>query len=78
VSYDDVVGRVTVEETVSHAYPEESGLKITYMLHGTGVGSGQVWKEERLFATREEAAEFCDRTNRPVLTDECEMLPEVK
>ena len=31
------------------------------MLKETGVGSGTVWHEHRLFATEEEAQEFCDK-----------------
>lgn len=31
------------------------------MLEETGVGSGAVWREERLFPTKEEANEFCEK-----------------
>ena len=31
------------------------------MLEETGVGSGTCWREERLFATEEEANEFCEK-----------------
>lgn len=39
----------------------ESGIR--YMVDTTGVGSGNVWKEEELFATREEADAFCAKSN---------------
>ena len=31
------------------------------MLKETGIGSGTIWREERLFATEEEANEFCEK-----------------
>lgn len=53
------IGRVSTEEYAKKYYSYES--KITYMLEETGVGSGRVWKEERLFATEDEAKEFCEK-----------------
>lgn len=36
---------------------------VEYMLVGSGVGSGRVWREHDLRATREEAQAECDRRN---------------
>ena len=35
----------------------------SYMLDTTGIGSGALWPEDRLFATREEAEAECARRN---------------
>ena len=52
------IGKIDIQE-----YAPEYGYKseIRYMLKETGVGSGTVWKEERLFATEKEANEFCEK-----------------
>ncbi len=31
------------------------------MLEETGVGSGMLWQEDRLFATEKEASDFCEK-----------------
>lgn len=77
IAYSDaIVGRVTVEHTdeayMTYAAKGETSLKITYMLDQTGVGSGQVWPLEHLFATRLEAQCYCDERNESLLQNECE------
>lgn len=52
------IGKVQTEEYAAR-YNCES--RVTYMLKETGVGSGTVWREDRLFATEEEAKEFCEK-----------------
>ena len=52
------IGKVQIEEYAAR-YDEKS--RVTYMLKETGVGSGTIWREERLFATEEEAKEFCEK-----------------
>ena len=54
------IGRVEILE-YSPKYKGMYKSEVKYMLEQTGVGSGQVWKEERLFATEEEAKEFCEK-----------------
>ena len=56
--YEATIGKVEIQE-----YAPKYGYKseIRYMLEETGVGCGQVWKEERLFATKSEAEEFCKK-----------------
>lgn len=44
--------------------------KILYMLDSTGVKSGQVWSENELFQTREEAQSICDSRNVKLPADE--------
>ena len=44
------------------------------MLDETGVGSGRVWKEERLFATEEEADKFC-KQYRPADAADSAVVP---
>jgi Zn finger protein HypA/HybF involved in hydrogenase expression len=45
-------------------YVDRDRLKISYMLDSTGVGSGTVWEEDRLFPTLEEAQAECDKCNK--------------
>lgn len=53
-----IIGKVEIEEYApEYSYKSE----VKYMLRETGVGSGKVWKEDRLFATEEEANEFCEK-----------------
>ena len=59
IAYSEAtIGKISTEE-----YENRYGYKsnVTYMLKETGVGSGTVWNENRLFATEEEALEFCDK-----------------
>lgn len=54
----DIVGMVRAEES------EKEGIKETYMLKGTGIGSGRIWKEADLFCSRKEAENYdVDRSN---------------
>ena len=57
-----IIGLVQAEFSTSR-YNEEPALKHQYMMDSTGIGSGTVWKENRLFLTREEAQKECDRLN---------------
>ena len=57
-----VIGLVQAEFSTAR-YNEEPALKHQYMIDSTGIGSGTVWKENRLFLTREEAQKECDRLN---------------
>ena len=56
-----VIGLVQAE--FSTARDNEPALKHQYMIDSTGIGSGTVWKENRLFLTEEEAQKECDRLN---------------
>ena len=59
ISYNEAtIGKV---ETHEYAPKYEYKSVVEYMLEESGVGSGQVWKEERLFATEDEAKEFCNK-----------------
>lgn len=53
------IGKVQTEEYAKRYRSYQS--HITYMLQETGVGSGSIWREERLFATEEEAIDFCNK-----------------
>lgn len=53
------IGRIQITEYAKKYRSCKS--VITYMLQETGVGSGTLWNEERLFATEEEANEFCEK-----------------
>lgn len=69
------IGMVKTEEYAKKYRRYRSGVK--YMLDETGVGSnGALWPECKLFATEQEAQEFCDKyipdpenKMRPVLKD---------
>lgn len=52
--------RETTEYSEEYLY-EGRKNEVEYMLKETGVGSGTCWREHRLFATEEEAQEFCDK-----------------
>lgn len=58
--YEATIGKVEIQE-YAPKYRNRHKSEVRYMLEETGVGSGQVWKEERLFATEEEANEFCEK-----------------
>lgn len=58
------IGRVGVElyrETFINRGSEKN--RITYMVDETGVGSGSLWNEDDIFATKEEALEECEKRN---------------
>lgn len=72
------IGKVEIDEYApEYSYKSE----VKYMLRETGVGSGRLWKEDRLFATEEEANEFCEKyipsdyyDEKAILKDEsCEL-----
>lgn len=56
IAYRSTVGKVQV-------VIYEDRYEETYMIKATGVGSGQVWKANDLFATKQEAEEYCKRMN---------------
>lgn len=58
--YEATIGKVEIEE-YAPKYKKRYKSEIKYMLEETGVGSGAVWREDRLFATEEEANEFCEK-----------------
>jgi ribosomal protein S24E len=53
--------REITEYLAKYLYHGDYKNEVTYMLKETGVGSGTIWHEHRLFATEEEAQEFCDK-----------------
>jgi hypothetical protein len=71
------VGKIQVElQTMGF---DATGIqKNSYMIDSTGVGSGTVWSEDRLFGSKQEAQEFCDRMNGALPADEevGEPIPE--
>ena len=72
--FDTVVGKIAIEE-ISPGYwhrEDEPNPKITYMVSTTGVGSGTLWPEERIFGTEADAQNFCNSKNGPLLPDETE------
>ena len=79
ISYcEATIGKIEIEEYApEYSYKSE----VKYMLRETGVGSGRLWKEDRLFATEEEANEFCEKyipsdyyDEKAILKDEsCEL-----
>lgn len=54
------IGKINME-LYSKRYERQYKSEVRYMLRETGVGSGSLWREERLFATKAEAQEFCDK-----------------
>lgn len=66
------IGKIETREFLpKYGYQSE----INYMLKPTGVGSGQVWKEDMLFATEYEANAFC---NMYMPSDDYEKIPILK
>lgn len=57
--YGAKIGKIQTEE-YSKKY-KDCETRITYMLEETGVDSGLIWKEERLFRTEREAKDFCEK-----------------
>ena len=68
------VGKVSIEDEPDRYRKDEPNPRFTYMVNATGIGSGQVWEQECLFATEEDAQRFCDIQNKVLLPDETEML----
>lgn len=58
--YEAMIGKVQIEE-YSKEYTDKNQSRVTYMIEPTGIGSGTIWREERLFATHKEAIEFCEK-----------------
>jgi len=59
------IGRVTAQSTDERFVGESDypATHITYMLDATGIGSGTLWAETKLFASRADAQSECDRMN---------------
>lgn len=57
------IGSIEVRRVALKFQRNASPSETRYMLATTGVGSGQVWREEDLFSTDEEAQEACDERN---------------
>jgi hypothetical protein len=75
VSCHGIVGQVApvYVDTRFCDYAKEP-IQHNYMIDSTGVGSGQVWRENELFASREEAQAECDKRNGLLnLVDEAEL-----
>lgn len=73
--YGATIGKVSIEE-YAKKYSRNNKSRVTYMLAETGVGSGTVWREERLFGTVEEAEEFCEKYISSDYYDENAILRE--
>lgn len=61
--FASAIGKVSVE-MYANQYHENNEDRIRYMLKATGVGSGNMWSEDDLFASMAEAQEECDRRNK--------------
>ena len=61
ISTSGKIGKINIEEYAKKYRTEKS--RITYMLDSTGVGSGTIWYETRLFPTEQAAKEFCETRN---------------
>ena len=72
----DTRGRVgsieisAVREGHTHHHDNGTSVQVSYMLDETGVGTGSIWRQEKLFATREEAEAECARRNAGLPEDE--------
>ena len=73
--YGATIGKVSIEE-YAKKYSRNNKSRVTYMLAETGVGSGTIWKEERLFGTVEEAKESCEKYVSSDYYDEKAILRE--
>lgn len=76
LKYGATVGKieVTMYSSRNQSYHHRSG--VCYMLNETGVGSGQVWREDRLFATQEEAEEFCAKYVPESINSDSRAIPK--
>ena len=54
------IGKIDMQVYASK-YKNRYKSEVKYMLEETGVGSGTLWYENRLFGTKEEANEFCEK-----------------
>jgi len=75
VSQHGRVGKVSIENQTIGYDPK---FIITYMIDSTGVGSGNVYEEARLFASKAEAQLYCDQHNGllPANEEVGEAIPE--
>ena len=69
------IGKIDIQDHPTKYDKEEANPKVTYMVESTGVGSGQIWDEDELFATEVGAQAFCDQRNGLLPKDEAELLP---
>jgi len=74
--FDAVVGKISVEhvDSLYARWDSDEGRpnpKMTYMISNTGIGSGRVWDEDRLFSSMVDAQASCDRKNGTLPQDEC-------
>lgn len=65
-----VVGKITLTRTIPHSYNSDDDNRNTYMLDQSGIGSGTVWPENRLFSSEEEAQAECDKRNGILPTED--------
>lgn len=76
ISYHNAtIGKVNIEE-YSPKYADKFQSRVMYMLEETGVGSGSLWREDRLFATEDEANDFCEKYVSSDYYDEKAILKE--
>lgn len=70
ISYEEVKWHVSLKSTIGKVAAEidiiHNTLRVDYMLKATGIGSGAVWHECKLFATIKEAQERCDKLNNKI------------
>lgn len=59
VDFYSHIGRVQITKYLDGLGEDE----VCYMLKATGVGSGQLWSDDQLFASKEDAQVECDRRN---------------
>ena len=73
--YEATIGKIEIEE-YAPKYKDRYKSEVKYMLEETGVGSGTLWREDRLFATYDEAKEFCEKYVSSDYYDEKAILRE--
>jgi len=56
-----IIGKVIFSH--EYKYHDPDVIEIQYMLEDTGIGSGTLWYENKLFSTKEEAQAWCDKFN---------------
>ena len=76
IAYDGAtIGKVEIQE-YAPKYKRRYKSEVRYMLEETGVGSGTLWREDRLFGTYEEAKGFCEKYISSDYYDEKAILRE--
>lgn len=75
VAQHGIVGKITIENQTLDYEPK---FEISYMIDSTGVGSGTIYREPRVFGSKAEAQGYCDRMNGALPVDEevGEPIPE--